>query len=173
MQLGFLICLAGQFLIFRDNLKDFANPNYTLSIICILIANIAWAVGSVYAKNNKSDTHPLFGAGLQMIFGGLVLDILGTLRNEWAQLQPTSTAISALVYLIVFGSIMAYGAYMYALKKLPATIVSTYAYINTIVAILLGWFWLDEKLNWNMAFAVLLTIGGLWMISANFNRTKK
>lgn len=168
--LGFAICLAGQFLIFNDNLKDFANPNYSLGIVFILIANFAWAVGTIYSKNHQTDTHPLFGAGIQMISGGVILDVFGTLRGEWSHMHPTNEGIMMLAYLVVFGSILAYGAYMYVLKKLPATIVSTYAYINTIVAVILGWLWLDEKLNAIMAISVLLTIGGLWLINYAFNR---
>jgi drug/metabolite transporter (DMT)-like permease len=170
--IGLAICLAGQLLIFNDNIRDFANPNYTLGIVCILIANLAWAMGSIYSKNHKSDVNPLFGAGLQMVVGGLLLDMIGTYRGEWGQLHPTPDAIWALVYLIVAGSIIAYSAYMYVLQKLPATVISTYAYINTIVAVILGWFWLDEKLNMVLAIAVLMTIGGVWLINKSMNSTK-
>ncbi len=168
--LGLAICLAGQLLIFNDNLKDFTNPNYALGIVCVLIANFAWALGTIYSKNHQSDVHPLFGAGLQMISGGFILDMLGTFRGEWAQLHPNADAIWALVYLIFFGSIIAYGAYMYVLKKLPSTIVSTYAYINTIVAVILGWLWLDEKLNLILGVAVLLTKGGVYLVNKSFNK---
>lgn len=162
---GLLICLAGQLLIFNDNLKDFANPNYTLGIVFILIANFAWALGTIYAKNHQSDVHPLFGAGLQMVSGGIVLDLVGTFMGEWNDMHPQADAIWSLAYLVVFGSIVAYGAYMYVLKKLPATIVSTYAYINTLVAIVLGWLWLDEKLNIIIGIAVLMTICGVYLVS--------
>lgn len=171
--IGLSICLAGQLLIFNDNIKDFANPNYTLGIVFILIANLAWAMGTVYSKNNKSDVHPLFGAGLQMIVGGTILDIIGTYRGEWQQLNPNADAIWALIYLIVFGSIVAYGAYMYVLQKLPATIVSTYAYINTIVAVILGWLWLNEKLNLVLGIAVLMTIGGVWLVNRSMSTNNK
>src|SRR5438045_97756 len=119
--IGSLICLAGQFLIFNDNLKDFANPNYALGIIAILVANLSWVAGTIYSKNQETKTHPFFGAGLQMLAGGFVLDIIGTIKGEWTQLHPTAEAIFALIYLVFFGSIVAYGAYMYVLKKLPTT----------------------------------------------------
>jgi drug/metabolite transporter (DMT)-like permease len=163
--IGFLICLTGQFLIFNDNLKDFANPYYTLGIIAIIVANLSWAIGTLYSKNQKTVTHPFFGAGLQMLSGGFVLDVIGTVKGEWAELHPTAESIFAMLYLVFFGSIVAFGAYMYVLKKLPTTIVSTYAYINTIVAVLLGWLFLNEKLNFILAFAIFLTIAGVWMVS--------
>ncbi len=169
---GILLCLLGQFLIFKDNLKDFSDPNYTAGIVFILIANIAWAVGTVYSKNQKSDTNPVFGAGLQMIFGGIVLDLFATAKGEWIGLHPSSEAIWALIYLIVFGSIIAYGAYMYVLKQLPATIISTYAYINTVVAVFLGWLWLDEPLNALVGTAVVLTIAGVYLVNKSFNNSR-
>ena len=166
------MCLLGQFLLFKDNVKDFADPNYAIGIVAILIANIAWAIGTVYSKNHKSDTHPLFGAGLQMICGGIILDIVGTARGEWSNLHPSSDAIWALVYLIIFGSIIAYGAYMYVLKKLPATIVSTYSYVNTVVAVFLGWLWLDEPLNALVWMAVVLTIAGVYLVNKSYFKVK-
>jgi len=169
---GILLCLFGQFLIFKDNLKDFSDPNYTAGIVFILVANIAWAVGTIYSKNQKTGTNPVFGAGLQMIFGGIILDLVGTAKGEWSYFHPSSEAIWALVYLIVFGSIIAYGAYMYVLKQLPATIISTYAYINTVVAVFLGWFWLDEPLNGLIWTAVLLTIVGVYLVNRSFNNSK-
>lgn len=168
--LGILLCLFGQFLLFKDNIKDFADPNYAIGIISILIANIAWAVGTVYSKNHRSDTNPLFGAGLQMVCGGIILDLVGTARGEWSNLHPSSEAVWALVYLILFGSIIAYGAYMYVLKLLPATIISTYAYINTVVAVFLGWLWLNEPLNMLVWTAVVLTIAGVYLVNKSYSK---
>jgi len=167
--LGLALSLVGQFLIFRDNISDFSNPKYALGILFVLVANAAWAYGSIFAKNHKTDTHPLFGAGIQMISGGITLDLIGTFSGEWSQMHPTNESIWALVYLFTFGSIVAYGAYMYVLKHLPATVVSTYAYINTIVAVLLGWLWMDEKLNTVTGIAVLLTLAGVYTINRNFS----
>ncbi|MBP6427359.1 MAG: EamA family transporter [Bacteroidia bacterium] len=168
--LGILLCLFGQFLLFKDNIKDFADPNYAIGIVSILIANIAWAVGTVYSKNHRSETSPLFGAGLQMVCGGIILDLVGTARGEWSNLHPSSEAVWALVYLILFGSIIAYGAYMYVLKLLPATIISTYAYINTVVAVFLGWLWLNEPLNMLVWTAVVLTIAGVYLVNKSYSK---
>ena len=105
-----------------------------------------------------------------MVFGGIILDLVGTARGEWSHLHPSSDAIWALVYLIIFGSIIAYGAYMYVLKQLPATIISTYAYINTVVAVFLGWLWLGEPLNALVWTAVALTIVGVYLVNKSFNK---
>lgn len=169
---GIALCLIGQIIIFRDNLAEFANPNYTLGIILILMANIGWAVGTVYTKNNQTGVHPLLVAGLQMIAGGIILDIMGTTLGEWNNFHPTQESVLALAYLIVFGSILAYGAYMYVLKHLPAAMVSTYAYINTLVAVLLGWMLLDEPLNIMVWLAVALTITGVYIVNKTFQKSR-
>lgn len=168
---GLVVCFFAQLLIFNDNLKDFTNPNYTLGIIFIMIANLSWAIAMIYSKRQKENVHALFGAGIQMLIGGVMLDIIGTVKGEWVGLNPTSDGIWALAYLLVFGSIIAYGAFMYVLKKLPTTIVSTYSYINTIVAVILGWLWLDEKLNAITGIAVLLTIAGVWMVNKSIKKS--
>jgi len=167
---GIMLCLVAQLLIFRDNLKEFADPNYTIGIIFILIANATWAIGTVYSKNNQTGVHPLFGAGLQMICGGAILDIIGTAKGEWSHMAPSLESWMALGYLVLFGSIIAYGAYMYVLKQLPATIVSTYAYVNTIVAVFLGKLWINETLNVMMWTAVVLTILGVYLVNRSFQK---
>lgn len=167
---GFIICLLAQVLIFRNSLADFSSANYTIGIVFVLIANMAWALGSVYSKNHKTETHPLFGAGLQMISGGVILQIIGASMGEWSHFSPNADAWWSLAYLITFGSILAYGCYMYILKQMPATIVSTYAYINTIVAVVLGWLWLNELLTWDMLAGVIITIAGLWLVNKGYNK---
>lgn len=165
--LGFVICIAGQFFLFKDKIKLFENELYFWGIMAVLLSNFLWALGTVYSKNHKTDAHPLFASAMQMIPGGFLLFIVSFLRGEIHDLHPAPEAIYALAYLIVFGSIIAYGSYMYILKQLPATIVSTYAYINTIVAILLGYIVLHEALDYTTVISVILTLIGVFLVSQN------
>lgn len=165
---GIGACLVAQVIIFRDNLAELANPDYVLGIVFILIAILGWGLGSIYSKNKNTGLNPLYGAGLQMISAGAILLVFGSLMGEWHNFSPTQEGINAVIYLVIFGSLLGYGSYMYVLKALPATIVSTYAYINTIVAVILGWLWLDEKLNLSIAIAVVLTIAGVWLVNRSF-----
>jgi drug/metabolite transporter (DMT)-like permease len=166
--LGILACVVAQVIIFRDNLKELANPNYVLGIIFIVVAIIGWGFGSIYSKNKQTGITPFYGAGLQMIAAGVILMVFGSLMGEWPRFHPTAEGINAVLHLVVFGSLIGYGSFMYVLKQLPATIVSTYAYINTIVAVILGWLWLDEKLNMAIGVAVVLTILGVWLVNRSF-----
>ncbi|MES2689471.1 MAG: EamA family transporter, partial [Bacteroidota bacterium] len=170
---GIVVCLAAQVIIFRDNLKELADPNYLTGVLFIVIAIIGWGLGSIYSKNKQTGIAPLYTAGLQMISAGTILLIFGSLIGEWPMFKPDAEGIYSLAYLIVFGSLIAFGSYMYVLKQLPATIVSTYAYINTIVAVILGWLWLDEKLNAAVIIAVILTIGGVWLVNSSFSKKEK
>lgn len=165
--LGFMICLVGQYILFSDKLEMFSDPLFFWGIVAVVASNMFWSLGTIYSKNHRTNLHPLFASGLQMIPGGLLLFGASFLRGEWHDVSPAPEAISALLYLITFGSILAYGSYMYVIKELPATIVSTYAYINTLVAIVLGWFWLHESLDTTTWISVVLTIVGVFLVSRN------
>jgi len=165
--LGFVICLVGQMFLFKDKVQLFQDPMFIWGILAVVASNFFWSLGTIYSKNHKTDEHPLFASALQMIPGGLLLFIAAFLRGEMHDVSPAPEAIWSLLYLIVFGSILAYGSYMYVLKQLPATIVSTYAYINTLVAIILGWFWLNEGIDTSTIFAVILTILGVFLVTKN------
>lgn len=165
--IGFALCLLGQLFLFKDNFDMFNNPMFAWGIAAVVLSNFLWALGTVYSKNHKTGEHPLFAASLQMIPGGLILFTASFLRGEMHDINPSTEAVQALIYLIVFGSILAYGSYLYVIKQLPATIVSTYAYINTLVAIILGWWVLDEVLNFATLVAVTLTIIGVYLVSRN------
>lgn len=166
--LGIGLCLIAQVLIFKDNLKELADPNYVQGIVFLLIAITCWGGGSIYVKRNQTGMHPLFGASFQMMSAGIILLVLGSALGEWNGFNPQLEAWYSIAYLVVFGSLIGYGSFMYILKHLPATIVSTYAYINTIVAVLLGWLWLHEKLNAGIAVAVLLTVCGVYLVNRSF-----
>ena len=164
MWLGFLICLLAQYLIFYDKVQLFNNPNYAWGLAAVIISNVCWALGTVFSKSNKSDFPVLYNAGLQMIPGGMILFIISTLQGDWTRLNPSNESVMALVYLILFGSLLAYGCFMYIIKELPAAFVSTYAYVNTIVAVTLGAIFLKEVINTEVILAMLLTILGVYLV---------
>lgn len=172
MWLGFIICLIAQYLIFYDKINMFSNPNYMWGLIAVIVSNICWALGTVFSKSNKSDLPVIYNAGLQMIPGGVILFILSTLQGDWQRFNPSNNSIIALVYLVLFGSLLAYGSFMYILQKLPATLVSTYAYFNTIVAVILGYLFLNETINLKVIVAMLLTILGVWLVGKKTKNVK-
>jgi drug/metabolite transporter (DMT)-like permease len=168
--LGLAIGLSGIVLMFGDNVNDFSNSSYLWSIVLIFVANMGWSYGSVWIKKKNAGTNgnTFLNAGLQMYFGGLFLFIPSVLFDNYSTLNWTASALWSLVYLIIFGSIIAFACYSYALKKLPVTIVSLYAYINPIVAVLLGTAILGEKFSLRIAVAMLVTVAGIYIVNKGF-----
>ncbi|PAT01977.1 EamA family transporter [Candidatus Izimaplasma bacterium ZiA1] len=121
----------------------------------LIIASLLWSIGSVYSKTINSKSNMQVNIGVQMLIGGIGQLIVGVLLNEHQSITFTSNSIIALVYLIFIGSLIGYSSYIYLLSKWPATKVSTYAYINPIVAIILGNIFLSEKLS----IVVFLSMG--------------
>jgi drug/metabolite transporter (DMT)-like permease len=155
---------------FGDSVNEFSNSNYIWSIVLIFVANMGWSFGSVWIKrrNTNGPGNTFVNAGLQMFFGGLFLSIASPIFDDYSTLHWTASSLWALVYLIIFGSIIAFACFSYALKKLPVTIVSLYAYINPIVAVLLGTLILGEKFNLRIAIAMLVTVAGIYIVNRGF-----
>jgi drug/metabolite transporter (DMT)-like permease len=103
-----------------------------------------------------------------MFFGGLWLFPLSLAFDDLSAVSWTPSILYSMIYLIIFGSIIAYACYSYVLRKLPMTIVSLYAYINPIVAVILGWLVLAEKLNTKIAVGILLTVAGIYIVNRGY-----
>ena len=132
--------------------------------IALTIASASWSLGSVYAKRHPTKASPYMGAAFQMIVGGGSVALVGTLLGEWPSWQLSTRGIGAIAYLVVFGSILGFSAYTYALRHASATIVGTYAYVNPVIAVLLGWLLLQEPVGGRtfLAMAMILT-AVVWM----------
>lgn len=170
---GVLIGLIGIVMIFGENLSEFSNPAYVAGIVAIIIAVFGWAGGSVWVKKRNTESNIYMNAGLQMFFGGLWLFVPSVLFENYSNIVLTPQAVYPFIYLVVFGSIIAYVAYSYALRNLPMTVVSLYAYINPLVAVLLGWLVLDEKLNKQIGFAFVITVAGIYLVNKGYQQLKE
>jgi drug/metabolite transporter (DMT)-like permease len=162
LALGFL----GVGVIFRRDLSALVNPNYVLGLGVVLVASLIWSAGAVLQKRISLRNSPLATAACQMIFVGVVLTALGLAIGEASRFRPDAVSLAGLAYLTVFGSIVGYGCFVYALSRLDAGFVSSYAYINPLVAILLGWAVLGERVDWSLAAAAALIVSGVAMIQA-------
>jgi drug/metabolite transporter (DMT)-like permease len=116
----------------------------------LLLASLSWAIGSVYSRKASLPTAPLLGSGMEMLAGGVLLLVASLVSQEWVGFQPNNVSLLSLVsflYLIIFGSLMAFSAYVWLLTKTTTAKVSTYAYVNPVVAVLLGYFLGGEQLT--------------------------
>jgi drug/metabolite transporter (DMT)-like permease len=132
--------------------------------VALTLASASWALGTVYSKRNKTDTSPFSAAAVQMLAGGAVITLLGLVLGESGDWRLTTDGLGALVYLVIFGSIVGYTAYAYALRHASPTIVGTYAYVNPVVAVLLGWLILNEAVTVRTFAAMGLILGAVLMI---------
>lgn len=132
--------------------------------IALTLASASWAMGTVYWKRHPTQVSPYAAAAVQMTIGGGLLTVLGVTLGEGPAWHLQGAGLGALAYLVVFGSIVGYTAYGYALEHASATIVGTYAYVNPVVAVLLGWLVLHEPVTARMLLAMGLILGAvLWI----------
>nr|WP_294948709.1 EamA family transporter [uncultured Mucilaginibacter sp.] len=168
--LGLLLGCLGIVLIFSNNLKGLANPEYFTGLLIAFAACLSVAFGSVYAKHKASgNKNILQNAALQLFSAGVVLSFFSAFLDDYKELKTISAAsIGALAYLIVFGSIVAYTCFTYALKELPIGIASLYAYINPFIALILGFLFLSEPLTGFTLLALAAALSGVYCINKGY-----
>jgi drug/metabolite transporter (DMT)-like permease len=132
--------------------------------LALTFASASWSLGSVYAKRHPTQASPYMGAAIQMIVGGAVVALFGSALGEWRSWHLSPKGFGAFAYLVVFGSILGYSAYAYALRHASATIVGTYAYVNPVIAVLLGWLLLAEPITARTVVAMGMILGAvIWI----------
>jgi drug/metabolite transporter (DMT)-like permease len=141
----------------------------------LIAATVSWAAGSLYAANTRTHLSPILFAGMQMLAGGALLLVAGLLHGElrnfaFAAVSPRS--VVALVYLIFFGSLVAFTAYSWLLRVTPPSLAATYAYVNPIVAVLLGWAFAGESLSLRTMIAAAVIILAVILITSHQPRVK-
>lgn len=137
---------------------------FVIGVIAIQLACIGWVIGTSYAKRHELGDNPFQSTALQMVFSGVMLLTAATAHGDWAQLSFSPRTLGALAYLSVFGSLIAYSAYIYAIQHLPLQLVSLYAYINPMIAVALGTLLLSEPLSARVIVAAALVFAGTWVV---------
>lgn len=137
---------------------------FLLGALAIQIGGASWQYGSAHAKYQLKHVPLLTSSALQMLFGGLFVTIAGFAIGEGPQFVVTPRTLSALVYLTIFGSVIAYSAYVFALAHMRTTHTSLYAYVNPVVAVFLGWLILSEPLTWVSVVAMVIILAGVALV---------
>lgn len=164
--LGLLLGFGGVCIIFYEHLYDFLIADFRLGIILSLCATWGWAFGTIYTKKHAAKFNPYFSLGLQMVISGITLT--GIAHTTGATIPLTAIpwqSWTAIAYLVIFGSVISFIAYLYALQNLPTEQTSLYAYINPIVAILLGWLIFSEALTVFIAIGGLVALLGVYLVN--------
>ena len=167
--LGVLIGLAGVAMLVGDGLRS--NGHSMLSLIgggVVLVASFSWAAGSVYSNRRPLPVSTLMAAGMQMLSGGFLLLLLALATGDVQRLSLANaswTSIGAFFYLLVFGSLVGFTAYSWLLNNVTPARAATYAYVNPVVAVLLGWLVAGEPLTRQMLVAAAVIIGSVILIT--------
>lgn len=138
-----------------------------IGIAAVLFAAVSWASGSLYARRAALPARPLVGIAMEMIAGGVILGIVGLASGEAAELDAASVSLASwlgLAYLIVFGSLVGFAAYAWLLRVARTSLVATYAYVNPVIAVLLGWAVASEDVTLRTLLAGLVIVGAVALI---------
>jgi drug/metabolite transporter (DMT)-like permease len=173
MAAGLAIGFGGIITIFYEHFAQLLNARFAFGVILSLIATVSWSFGTVYASRYKPKIEILFSVGLQMLIAGTIMLVICYVSGNYVNLaEANHSALWGLVYLIFIGSLLAYSAYVFAISKLPPTQVSVYAYINPIVAIVLGWIILQEQVSVNVITGTLITLSGVYLVNKEFKKQR-
>jgi drug/metabolite transporter (DMT)-like permease len=168
--LGLMLGFCGICVIFYEHLADFFKIDFRLGIFLSLASTLSWAFGTLYTKEQAERFNPYFSLGLQMIISSL---LLYATAEGFGMTVPFSVvpweSWIAIAYLVIFGSVISFIAYLYALQHLPMGMVSVYAYINPIVAVLFSALLFDERLSIFIAVGGILTLTGVYLVNESFS----
>lgn len=174
MVVGLVIGFAGVLTIFYDYVGQLHNGGFLFGVILAMVSTVSWSFGTVYSSKQKPPIDVLFNVGLQMLIAGSIVLLVCAITGKYVSLgELNNSAWMALIYLILFGSLLAYSAFVFVVSKLPATQVSVYAYINPIVAVLLGWLILSERMNEHMIAGTLITLTGVYIVNRESKKLAK
>ena len=164
--LGFVVGFSGVVLLIWSDLirGGVSGPSFVLGVISLQVACLGWSIGSSYSKRHARNANVFSSAALQMIAGGVMMLVIATALGEWSALRISAPSAIAFGYLTTIGAIGGFVAYTYALRHLPVSLVSLYAYVNPIIAVALGVVLLGEPFTMRMAAAAALVFGGVAIV---------
>lgn len=157
-------------LVSPTSLSGLAGEIDPLGALVLTMGAFSWAAGSLYSRGARLPASPLLGTGMEMLVGGAGLLLLGTLSGEWGRVDlgaVSARSLLSLGYLIIFGSLVGFAAYTWLLRVAPTALVSTYAYVNPLVAILLGNLLAQEPLTARVLIATAIILGAVAVITMN------
>jgi len=165
---GLLLGLVGLvWLVGPDTLMGGGRADF-IGAVVVVLGSFSWALGSIYARHAPTPPSPFLATAMQMLAGGGALLLLSVVLGEPWSFDPSAVSLRSLLgllYLIVFGSIIAFSAYIWLLRVSTPARVSTYAYVNPVIAVLLGWALAGEALTVRIGVAAAIIVSGVALIT--------
>jgi len=166
--IGLLIGFSGIVVLVWPDLRvgGSAGWGFALGVFALQLACFGWALGSSYARRRRSAGDDLITtSAFQMFFGGVVMLLLATFTGEWSHVAFNGRTATALIYLFAVGSLIGFVAYIYALGHLATSFVSLYAYVNPVVAVILGTLILNEPFGWRLVGSIAIILVGMTIVT--------
>jgi drug/metabolite transporter (DMT)-like permease len=171
--IGLLISFGGICLVFYDYLPDFFNPDFRFGLFLSLLSTLTWAFGTVYTRKKAASFNPYFSLGLQMFLSSILLfAFTGATGSSVSLTAIPAIAWWSIGYLVIVGSVLTFIAFIYCLQHLPVELNSIYAYINPVVALLLGALLFNEPLTIKIIFGGAITLIGLYVVNRSIKNLK-
>jgi drug/metabolite transporter (DMT)-like permease len=165
---GLVLGFAGLFLLVDPSGEEGAEP---LGAVVIVLGALGWVAGSLYSQRSPLPKDTLLGAAMGMLAGGTLLALVSAVRGEYDDATFTTDALLATAYMVVVGSLIGFSAYVWLLKTVPSSTVSTYAYVNPVIAVALGWAFNDETIGARTLVAgAAIVIGVALMVSRSVEK---
>jgi drug/metabolite transporter (DMT)-like permease len=143
-----------------------------LGSLSLIGGSFSWALGSLFSKRCKLDVDPFTASGYEMTTAGVTSLLIGTFAGDWTRATWTSQGTGAVIYLVIFGSWVGFSAYIWLLSHLPTTKVSTYAYVNPVVAVFLGWLVLHERITGYILTGTIIVVVAVALVTGAKLRTR-
>jgi len=166
--LGLVFGLVGMVLLV-DLEETRSGAIHGVGALVLILASLSWACGSLYSRHANLPRSPFLATAMEMVMGGVLLTAAGLARGELGSFDPAQVSgrsVAAVIYLIIFGSIIAFTAYIWLLRVVPPAKAGTYAYVNPVVAVALGWALADEAVTWRTVIAATIIILAVVLITS-------
>ena len=167
---GLILSIIGIVLLSKPDENLAITEGFTLGIILTFIANLSWAFGSVFMKKYSVDAHVVMRTGVQMVTAGSINLLVGSLFEKVDVSGVPTEGWLAVVYLIVVGTLVGYTCFVYLLDYISPARLSIHVYVNTIVAVLLGWLLANEHLTWLMFGAMIVILVGVIIVNNEYSK---
>lgn len=171
--IGLILGILGVAVVFYENAFQQHPEGYGFGISLAVAAMLSWSVGSIFLTTNKVQINPYYAMGWQMFLGSIMIYIMAQITHQSIPLKdiPYESWL-AIAYLIVFGSLIAFVAFIFSMKHLPVAISSLYAYFNPIVAMLIGSVIVNEKLTIYIVVGAIITLFGVYLVNKSMKKLK-
>ena len=171
---GLLLGIAGIGIVFYESAFHNRPDGFIYGVILSVIAMLAWSVGTIFIVRNKVKMNPYYATGWQMLIGSGMLFIIAHISQPTILLRDITTkSWLAITYLVLAGSLLAFIAFIYSMKKLPAALSSLYAYINPLVAMVTAAIVLNEQLTMNILWGAIVTLVGVFLVNYSIKRNRE